>query len=420
MSSPDKRFGVWLGERRVGTIVQQGDRTRFTLDAEYREDPQRPVLGLRFEQNLSAVHAATVRLPPWFSNLLPEGRLRDWIAADRRVSAQREMELLIQVGHDLPGAVRVFSEAVDPDDWWDGDSLPGSSQSGADDEPAAGWRFSLAGVALKFSVLRRNDRLTLPAYGEGGDWIMKLPDRIHRDVPRNEFAMMSLAAAIGIDVPEICLVHRSQIDDLPEEIWPDGEEVAYVIRRFDREGGRRLVHMEDLAQVRNLYPDKKYLGNFETVASLIYRRHDVEALREFTRRLAFCVLISNGDAHLKNWSLLYRDPRVPTLSPAYDLVSTAPYRTGEEPEDLGLKFGGTRHFHNVTLRTFSKLQDRLGAVGTDLPQCVAEVIERTRDEWPGCASHLNGNQRLQDAIDASIKARSRTLLRGAGSGSSRS
>ncbi|HEU5026820.1 MAG TPA: HipA domain-containing protein [Spirillospora sp.] len=411
MSSPDKRFGVWLGERRVGTIVQRGDRTRFSLDAEYREDPDRPVLGLQFEQNLSATHASMLRLPPWFSNLLPEGRLREWIASDRKVSAQREMELLIQVGHDLPGAVRVLSETVTPDDWWDGDSWPGASRSDPAEEPLAGWRFSLAGVALKFSVHRRNNRLTLPAYGEGGDWIMKLPDRVHKDVPRNEFAMMSLASAVGLEVPEIGLVHRSEIDGLPEHVWPDSEEVAYAVKRFDRAAGRQPVHMEDLAQVRNLYPDKKYLGNYETVASFIYRRHDVEALREFVRRLAFCILISNGDAHLKNWSLLYRDPRVPTLSPAYDLVSTAPYRVGEEPENLGLKFGGTRHFHDVTLGTFSRLQERLGAAGAGLPECAAEVVERTSAKWPEHARHLDGNQSLQDAIDASIRARSRTLLR---------
>lgn len=82
------------------------------------------------------------------------------------------------------------------------------------------------------------------------------------------------------------------------------------------------MHIEDLAQVRNVYPNAKYEGNYETVAALIYRRSDLHALREFARRLAFCVLISNGDAHLKNWSLIYRNPRVPTLSPAYDLVAT--------------------------------------------------------------------------------------------------
>jgi serine/threonine-protein kinase HipA len=72
------------------------------------------VLGLLFEQDPLRTHAAALRLPPWFSNLLPEGLLREWIAADRGVSADREMELLAQVGHDLPGAVRVLPAPSPP------------------------------------------------------------------------------------------------------------------------------------------------------------------------------------------------------------------------------------------------------------------------------------------------------------------
>lgn len=181
-SLTERCYGVWLYSDRIGALNQRGDYTWFAFSEEYLADPGRAVLGLIFEQDLRRRHASALRLPPWFSNLLPEGRLRDWIAADRRVSADREMELLAQVGHDLPGAVRIVLE----------------DESG--DGRARGWRFSLAGVGLKFSMLRRNDRLTLPAFGEGGDWIVKLPDATYADVPRNEHAMMTLAASAGIEV----------------------------------------------------------------------------------------------------------------------------------------------------------------------------------------------------------------------------
>ncbi|XUM05233.1 HipA N-terminal domain-containing protein [Streptomyces venezuelae ATCC 10712] len=105
--------------------------------------------------------------PPWFSNLLPEGVLRRWIADDRKVSPDREMELLAQVGHDLPGAVRVIDIAEEDDeaDWdFENDAPTGSPQ---DPAKHVEWRFSLAGVGLKFSMLRNGDRLTLPAFGQG-------------------------------------------------------------------------------------------------------------------------------------------------------------------------------------------------------------------------------------------------------------
>ena len=112
--------------RGPGTIRRYGDRTRFSLDPGYRSDPDRPVLGLVFEDRPDRIHVATVRLAPWFSNLLPEGRLRDWIAGERGVNRQREMELLAQVGHDLPGAVRVLpdsDELIEP--MWRHDSNVG-------------------------------------------------------------------------------------------------------------------------------------------------------------------------------------------------------------------------------------------------------------------------------------------------------
>lgn len=64
-SLPDSdSFSVWISGRRAGTIHRIGDRTRFSLDPEYREDPDRPVLGLVFEDRPDKVHVATVRVAP--------------------------------------------------------------------------------------------------------------------------------------------------------------------------------------------------------------------------------------------------------------------------------------------------------------------------------------------------------------------
>lgn len=419
-SPPDtESFGVWIADRRAGTIRRYGDRTRFSLDPDYRADPVRPVLGLVFEDRPDKAHVATVRVAPWFSNLLPEGRLRDWIAGERGVNRQREMELLAQVGHDLPGAVRVIADRDDLEEsTWRHDSMWAREQDTyvelTGDFHTAGVRFSLAGVAMKFSMLLRHEKLTIPAHGEGGDWIVKTPDSRFRDVPRNEFTMMSLAGAVGIDVPEIKLVPRDLVDErLPAGVWPEHEEFAYAIRRFDRDGRRGLIHIEDLAQVRNWYPERKYDGNFETVANLVYRGRDTESLLEFTRRLTFSVLISNGDYHLKNWSLIYPDGRVPRLSPAYDLVSTAHYLANDRPEDLGLKFGGSKDFHHVRLATFSRLQQRLGVQDADLAEMAAATVERTLAEWPRHAGKLDAAPRLQEAIEQSIAMRSKTIMRSA-------
>lgn len=349
------------------------------------DDPQRAVLGLRFEEDRYAIHRAHLLLPPWFSNLLPEGLLRDWIATQRSVSVERELELLVEVGMDLPGAVTVTPTT-------DEVAVPASRREVVAKRPREDrdtWRFSLAGVQMKFSMLSSGQRFTAPARGEYGGWIMKLPDTKFPHVPQNEFAMMELARQSGIDVPETRLVHRDQIASVPSQLWPDGEELAYAIRRFDRGPNGTRIHMEDLAQVRGFYPhhDGKYRGDYETVANLIYRGRDIQSLEEFVRRLAFNVLIRNGDAHLKNWSLLYRDPRIPALSPAYDLVCTNVY---QGVDNLALKLGGSKRFENVTLGSFGALQHRLGITSTDFADLANETIERAFAAWPDVEANLSG------------------------------
>jgi serine/threonine-protein kinase HipA len=225
--------------------------------------------------------------------------------------------------------------------------------------------------------------------------------------------MMTLAASVGIEVPEHTLVRRGDLEGLPEHVWLGSEELAYAVRRFDRGENRTPIHIEDFAQVRNFYPHagQKYQGSFETVAALVYRRRDLEGLYEFVRRLTFNILISNGDAHLKNWSLIYHDPRIPTLSPVYDLVSTAFYQTGDSPEDLGLRFDRTRRFDQVKVDGFARLEKKLGVIGADLAGCALHTIERVVAAWPAVAGLLDANPRLRDSVAQSIQQRRRTLLR---------
>ncbi|MFF9776219.1 type II toxin-antitoxin system HipA family toxin [Streptomyces sp. NPDC013978] len=412
---PENYFAVLLHGRRIGTLCQKGDYTRFILSESYRNDIQRPVLGLRFEENLDKPYAAALRLPKWFSNLLPEGPLREWIAEDRGVALDREMELLAQVGHDLPGAVQVLPADGPDEEWRWPDGEDAAHRGAAAVSGTSPWRFSLAGVALKFSMLARGDRLTVPTGGEHGDWLVKFPDYRHADVPRNEFAMMSLARAVGIDAPDVRLVHRDEID-VPQRMWPNNEQWAYAVRRFDRlpDRHRTPVHIEDFAQVRDKYPHAKYEGTFETVVALAYRGRDHAALREAVRRIAFSVAVGNGDAHLKNWSLLYADRRVPTLSPVYDLVSTVPYAPSDEPEDLGLKFGGSKRFQDVHLGTFKLLQARLdrhlGQTHEDLEAVAADTVERVRLLWPEQKETLADNPALREGIDQWINSQVGSLL----------
>lgn len=413
---PEEQFRVHLHDQLVGRLHRRGDFTRFVFEPDYWDDPNRAVLGLRFEDNPRARHQSHLRLPPWFSNLLPEGRLRDWIARARGTAIEREMELLAQVGHDLPGAVRVI--AADERDRAQVEIHDGDAPTTEPDHPANPlWRFSLAGVGLKFSMLSKGDRLVVPGFGQGGDWIVKMPDAVYPDLPWNEWAMMILARATGIDAPEVRLLHRDQVENLPKLAWAGGS-YAYAVKRFDRGPQRELIHIEDLAQVRGFYPwphdrhEGKYAGSFETVGALIYRRHDVKALQEFARRLAFNILIGNGDAHLKNWSLIYRNPRIPTLAPAYDLVGATFFYcpSPDGPEEMALKFGRSKRFDDARISMLARLDEKLGAKA-DLADVARITVDRVRAEWPQAEALLQDHLPLAREIKSHIEERSKSFLR---------
>ena len=152
----ERWHAVYLNSVHIGDLIYRGNVTRFRFVDDYWSRPDRPVLGLQFEDNPKSEPRGNMKLPSWFSNLLPEDPLRTWIANDRDVSPDREMELLIRIGRDLPGAVIVDEVARESAEA--GPTVLDSRSSELDQENNQ-LKFSLAGVAMKFSTLQRGDRL---------------------------------------------------------------------------------------------------------------------------------------------------------------------------------------------------------------------------------------------------------------------
>ncbi|WP_353621625.1 type II toxin-antitoxin system HipA family toxin [Sphaerotilus uruguayifluvii] len=374
-AAPASRLLVLLNELPVGVLALDATgHCEFRLLASWQTSVPRPVLGQVFEDDPVRARRAKSRLPAWFSNLLPEGALRELL---KHGISEREFVLLQTLGADLPGAVRVV-----PAGEADGaDTLPGAAALESDEvDAAAGWHFSLAGVQLKFSALRTQRGMTVPVAGLGGDWILKLPDQRYPGVPANEYATMLWARASGITVPECALIDLAAVSGLPASIRPPrGERQAFVIRRFDRPASGRRIHIEDFAQVLDLYPERKYERfNIETIARITLALAGPDDLAELVRRLVFLVASGNGDAHHKNWSLQYPDGLKARLSPAYDLVSTIQYL----PDDrMALNFGGSKRWQDVRLDTFRRLARKIGSDETRLVAQTVEAIEAVQRAW---------------------------------------
>ncbi|MDE2487740.1 MAG: HipA domain-containing protein [Alphaproteobacteria bacterium] len=368
---------VSLGERRVGTLTYLGgDQSIFAFDDAYADDPDRPTLSLAFKTAagglLRDLRATRARVHPYFSNLLPEGPLRDYLAKRAGVKPTRELHLLATLGEDLPGAILLRPrDAPLPND-----AEPPRFYGGGE---ATALRFSLAGVQLKFSAVEKaQGGLTIPAQGVGGDWIVKLPSTRFAGVSENEFSMMSLAAAIGIEVPAVRLLDLDEIAGLPGDIGRL-QGAAYAIARFDRPGGDARVHVEDFAQVFGVFPEAKYQrASYRNIGQVIWRETGEPGYAEFVRRLVFSSLIGNADMHLKNWSLIYRDGRTPSLAPAYDFVATLAYL----PDDnAALKVARSKAWTDFGEAELAALADGSGAPQRLTQKIARETVAAFRQTW---------------------------------------
>ncbi|WP_199709381.1 type II toxin-antitoxin system HipA family toxin [Rhodophyticola porphyridii] len=347
-------LNVQLYGQQIGTLTRvAGDRSLFAFNEDYINDVDRPTLGLSFKDEFGELRTdfrpVQKQVMPFFSNLLPEGHLRKYLAEKAGVNIEREFFLLWALGQDLPGAITIIPA--------DGEQWPPEA---ADDDGLqeaqpkdSMMRFSLAGVQLKFSAIESaSGGLTIPAKGVGGDWIVKLPSREYMGVPENEFSMMRLASMLDLDVPKIDLVDIERIAGLPDGTERFGSK-AFVIQRFDRSPGGELIHIEDFAQVFGVYSEHKYRkASMRNIAAVIASESSDGDVREFIRRLVFNTMIGNGDMHLKNWSLIYPDQRSAALAPAYDFVSTVPYLPSDS---FALNYSRNRGFADLDADELSHL-----------------------------------------------------------------
>jgi serine/threonine-protein kinase HipA len=362
----------------VGTLIRLADdKNLFSFEESYINAPQRPTLSLSFKDAagglITSGRPTQMKLPPYFGNLLPEGRMREYLAGRAGVKMEREFFLLEALGRDLPGALTAVPVPGSGEEWEEEAKRPLEKRRGGP------LRFSLAGVQLKFSAAAdARGGLTMPAGGEGGSWIIKLPSGSWRGIPENEFSMLELARRVGIDVPETRLVPIDKIKGLPKNIEVFGTQ-ALAIKRFDRLADGGLVHAEDFAQVFGVYPDDKYgSASYNNIAGVIRAEAGEDAVAEFVRRLVFTILIGNADMHLKNWSLIYPDKIHAALAPAYDFVSTIHYM----PEDfLALSIAKTKKFSQVDedrLRRFACLTRLPKSLVLDV---AGETVESFAREW---------------------------------------
>ena len=215
-------------------------------------------------------------------------------------------------------------------------------------------RMSISGVQPKLSMSRQGSRLV--PVTDGGQFILKPQTERFPLLPQNENLCMNIAERMGINVPTHGLF------DLRDA------SPAYIVRRFDRTPDGQKKRCEDFLQI--LGEDDKYAGSVERIGKRIWELSSVPGLdaQLFFERVLLNFLLGNGDAHLKNFSLLETGDGGLRLSPAYDIVCSKAVIPKET--DFAITLNGKSD--KIKRRDFEKFSETLKIP----PKVVADIFDR--------------------------------------------
>lgn len=326
-SQPKRTLIVWCNQQRVGELSEQNGLWRFDYAPEWEAFDLSPQLPLSAQ---SIVDGASKRPVQWFfDNLLPEEGARSLLAQSAHIDQADAFGLLAHYGAESAGALTLLRPDEHPE--------PGQLSTLSHFElsnrihklprtplsQGGSKRMSLAGAQHKLPVILEAGLLYEPSASMASSHILKPEHSEPEHYPHtaiNEYVMMRLAKALGLNTPAVTLLH------VPEPV--------YIVERFDRVGApseQQRVHIIDACQLLSL--DRAYKYSQCTPTTLLricgYCRAKGQTRQQLFQWSLFNLLIGNTDDHLKNLSF-YTERNSVRLTPFYDLVSTALYEADNQ------------------------------------------------------------------------------------------
>jgi serine/threonine-protein kinase HipA len=354
--------------RKLKILTTQGPAGELSRESQfvfnYRTDD--PGCEIALTMPLRARSYAANILPGVLRQNLPEGFLLDWLKERfGKVTKMDDMTILAISGREVIGRVRSLQEGDDGSSRMPGEHLKTLlTWRGTDDL----FSHLAERYAVASGISGVQPKVVMPVHTDTGKEVIEKVSMKDRSVivkssgddypflAENEYLCMSIAQEARLNVPNFWLSENGKL---------------FIVERFDI-GADGYLGFEDMTALMNRQNDEKYEGSYEMVAKAVgaftSEAHRSESLERLFSAIALSVLLRNGDAHLKNFGLLYTDPsrKDVRLSPLYDIVSTTVYL----PRDtLALKLGGSKAWPTSReLIEFGKSHCRV-----DHPE---EIIER--------------------------------------------
>ena len=321
-------LAVWAAGEHAGILARERRREYvFAYAPDAEKDAQ---VSLTMPVRLKSWGSRD--LHPIFQMNLPEGALLEAIRrAIAKIIGEDDLSILRvtggnQVGRNrfaLPGEAYPDIQAT-PESLSELLSYPDTGELFHELVERYALRSGISGVQPKV-MLEATDRPTLTSTG----YIVKSWGTEYPFLAANEFFCMTAAKRAGLPTPEFFITDNGGL---------------FLMRRFDINANGGPIGFEDMGSLQAAGTAQKYSSSYERVArsirDFVSGEHVMAAREQYFATLVLSVMLRNGDAHLKNFGVLYTAPRSPVqLAPVYDLVSTAVYIKNDVP---ALTLAGTK------------------------------------------------------------------------------
>lgn len=403
-------LAVWLYDLKIAVVNQKRGRLSlaYTTDALDKYPSGSPLLSLSLALRRERYGHGVIRA--FLDGLLPEGEARKAVAREFGVGRDDTYGLIRELGRDCAGAL-VIQHVGDP-------PPPSSTTVTAerlnDDEIAAlvvnlrsaplgaggQVRISLAGVQEKLLLTRMPDGAWgRPVNGTPSTHILKPEIPRFPDTVENEAFCMRVAKHLDLAVANV-------------ETTTIGGRKIIVVERYDRvvhsDGSVDRIHQEDFCQAFGVSPDKKYEEDggpsLARIAGILQTAAGPDSVEALLRAVTLNVLIGNGDAHAKNFSLLHHPSGALQLTPLYDLLSTLFY----DDNQLAMYIDNVHRTNQVTADRIVNEATRWGMSKRRASEVITDILERVVDAVAAATTETVGLPAEIPALVASQLAQARS------------
>jgi serine/threonine-protein kinase HipA len=310
-------------EKKIASFIK--DNRNFIIDYQNNEIKNSIALSL---PNTQKIYLYDYKFPPFLESFLPEGYLYEIFKnmLSKEYGTVDDFLIFSLLCENIQSRIQFHSELKNSIDFpvFNIEEILNNDTNDTFNNLLHTFlnKNAISGVQPKtIALLKDKEKLDTKEY------IIKTWGEGYQDLALNEYFCLSIAKKAGIKTANNKLSKNNKF---------------LIVEKFTIQDDGSFFGFEEILSLVGKNKDSKYDGSYEQIAKIIYQytTNKKESMVAFYKTVVINYLLKNGDAHLKNFGLLYEDDfKNIFYSPVYDIVNTVVYIHKDKP---ALMLGGKK------------------------------------------------------------------------------